>query len=156
MSLLFFRELCSGPVKMSRKSSLAILHAALPSCRQQVSVQLAASQKQFFRISINQQTDGVYKALTEMRVRTPWIEALRQSRESSSPNSMSPPEPVKPDLTPKRMSDSYFRCVCLSFDDLHSWLNHHSDTASSSGPMAARHLRQLFWPDTLRNVTHGP
>lgn len=63
---------------------------------------------QSFHTSRTCQTDGVYKALTEMRIRTPWIEALREAQNSS----VADPEPaVKPDLTPKRMSDSYVSLV---------------------------------------------
>jgi hypothetical protein len=101
---------------MKSKSSIHLLQAILqPGCRQ-IRAQLSIAPRRGFRCSINQQTDGVYKALTEMRVRTPWIEALRQNRdydgeESSSQEHKSPSQPVKPDLTPKRMSDSYFKCV---------------------------------------------
>jgi hypothetical protein len=45
-----------------------------------------------------------------MRVKTPWVDALAQSREQQA----EPAEneaPPKPDLTPKRMSDSYFSGV---------------------------------------------
>lgn len=53
-------------------------------------------------------TDGVYKAITAMRTPKPWIEALRESRERSAGAPTSYP---KPDLTPKKMSDSYYRVV---------------------------------------------
>lgn len=59
-------------------------------------------------------TDGVYKALTEMRVKTPWIEALRTQRKqgsdpiTTSDTSSKPPEH---NLRPKKMSDSYHRVV---------------------------------------------
>jgi acyl-coenzyme A thioesterase 9 len=59
-----------------------------------------------------QATDGVYKAITEMRIRTPWIEALRESREGTTG---APTESVKPDLTPKKMSDSFVKFVCLGY-----------------------------------------
>lgn len=56
-------------------------------------------------------TDGVFKALTEMRVRKPWIEALRERREAEKNPVSTPVESLKPDLTPKRMSDSYVSVV---------------------------------------------
>ncbi|EHY59236.1 hypothetical protein HRR83_001495 [Exophiala dermatitidis] len=56
-------------------------------------------------------TDGVYKELAEMRVRTPWIEALRRKREQEQNPTASNAEPVKVDLTPKKMSDSYVRMI---------------------------------------------
>lgn len=64
-----------------------------------------------FHASQVQNTDGVFKALTEMRVRKPWIEALREKREAEKNPSSTPVESVKPDLTPKKMSDSYTSVV---------------------------------------------
>jgi hypothetical protein len=61
-----------------------------------------------FHTTQPQATDGVYKAITEMRIRTPWIEALRKSREGSTG---APTESVEPDLTPKKMSDSFVKFV---------------------------------------------
>ena len=63
-------------------------------------------------------TDGVFRALTESRVRTPWIEALRtQQRAGPDPSeaSQQPKTPAKRNLEPKRMSDSYHSVVsgCL-------------------------------------------
>lgn len=98
-------------VKMNSKSSVRMLQAILQSCRQQSRAQLPSIQRRCFRSSINHQTDGVYKALTEMRVRTPWIEALRQNTGTECQDSEGPSQLVKPDLTPKTMSDSYFKCV---------------------------------------------
>ncbi|KAL2041169.1 hypothetical protein N7G274_006113 [Stereocaulon virgatum] len=60
------------------------------------------------------QTDGVYKDLTSMRVRTPWIEALRKQREEETDptkKSGTPETPPNRDLTPKNMSDSYHRVI---------------------------------------------
>ncbi|KAL8861203.1 MAG: hypothetical protein Q9178_002419 [Gyalolechia marmorata] len=60
------------------------------------------------------QTDGVFKELTEMRVRTPWIEALRKKeQEGIDPTQISsvPATPTNRDLTPRRMSDSFHRVV---------------------------------------------
>ena len=59
-------------------------------------------------------TDGVYNALTEMRVRTPWIEALRKQREDNGNGKDKSNIRVTPpgrDLTPKKMCDSYHRVV---------------------------------------------
>ncbi len=63
-----------------------------------------------------QKTDGVYKALTEMRVRIPWIEALRKQREegngpATSPSSLS--HPSDRGLKAKKMSDSFHKVVCI-------------------------------------------
>ena len=67
-------------------------------------------------------TDGVYTALTEMRVKTPWIEALRKQQEDGIDPRRKSDKPATPpdrDLTPKKMSDSYHRVVCtVSREDL--------------------------------------
>ncbi|GLI77640.1 hypothetical protein PoHVEF18_005931 [Penicillium ochrochloron] len=57
-----------------------------------------------------------------MRVKTPWIEALTQSREAAreSREGVPPPTPVKPDLTPKKMSDSYYSAILPLAQD--KWL----------------------------------
>lgn len=55
-------------------------------------------------------TDGVYKALTEMRVRKPWIEAFRENQRKESGNQTQKQYP-KPDTTPKTMADSYVSLV---------------------------------------------
>ena len=59
-------------------------------------------------------TDGVYKDLTNMRVRTPWVEALRKHKEEGydpTKTSTTPATPPDRDLTPKKMSDSFHRVV---------------------------------------------
>ena len=59
-------------------------------------------------------TDGVYKALTEMRVRIPFIEALRNqktSQEASGSKLRGPATPSHRDMSPKSMSESYHRVV---------------------------------------------
>ena len=60
-------------------------------------------------------TDGVYKDLTNMRVRTPWVEAWRKKQEEEkdpSKETTMPATPAERDLKPKRMSDSFHRVVC--------------------------------------------
>lgn len=54
-------------------------------------------------------TDGVYKALTEMRVRKPWIEAFRESQKKDGGQTQK--QYPKPDTTPKTMADSYVSLV---------------------------------------------
>lgn len=84
-----------------------------------------------FHESAPSRTDGVYKQLTEMRVRTPWIEALRKSRETGSQSPAAASDPPKPDLTPKSMADSHFNFVLPLAQD--PWL---LDTyANSSGQL---------------------
>jgi acyl-coenzyme A thioesterase 9 len=59
-------------------------------------------------------TDGVFRALTENRITTPWIEAL-QNKENAGHDANKPsgkPEtPSDRHLSPKRMSDSYHSVV---------------------------------------------
>ncbi|KAF1849801.1 Thioesterase/thiol ester dehydrase-isomerase [Cucurbitaria berberidis CBS 394.84] len=67
-----------------------------------------------FQSSAPQRTDGVFRELTSMRVRTPWVEALQQqqaeSKEPKAPSSKSE-VPKERDLTPKHMNDSYHSVV---------------------------------------------
>ena len=63
-------------------------------------------------------TDGVYRALTEMRVKTPWIEALRKREQDGSDSQKAYKAPATPqdrDLSPKKMGDSHISIVC-TFD----------------------------------------
>jgi len=49
-----------------------------------------------------------------MRVRTPWVEALRKQREEGidpTKKSSTPATPSDRDLKPKKMSDSFHRVV---------------------------------------------
>lgn len=68
----------------------------------------------FFSSCQVRNTDGVYSALTEMRVKTPWVEALKSKGKEGSEKIESPQistELTGRDLTPKKMSDSYHRVV---------------------------------------------
>jgi acyl-coenzyme A thioesterase 9 len=53
----------------------------------------------------------VFKALASMRVRKPWIEALREKKELDKHPVSAPEQSMKADLTPKKMSDSYTSVV---------------------------------------------
>jgi acyl-coenzyme A thioesterase 9 len=45
-------------------------------------------------------------------MQVPWIEAFRkQQREAANKSQSEPPAPAKPDLMPKKMSDSYHSVV---------------------------------------------
>ncbi|KAL3437672.1 HotDog domain-containing protein [Aspergillus tetrazonus] len=54
-----------------------------------------------------------------MRVKTPWIEALNKSREQPQSGQEEAPR-AKPDLTPKRMADSYYSAILPLAQD--KWL----------------------------------
>ncbi|KAK7532394.1 HotDog domain-containing protein [Phyllosticta citribraziliensis] len=59
-------------------------------------------------------TDGVFRDLTEARIQTPWIEALRKKqRDGEDPTRASgiPQVPANRNLEPKPMSDSYHRVI---------------------------------------------
>ena len=56
-------------------------------------------------------TDGVYRELTNMRVATPWVEALRKQREEGPNPTKTLNTPTDRDLKPKKMSDSFHRVV---------------------------------------------
>ena len=51
-----------------------------------------------------------------MRVKTPWIDALTQSREAEKAGpQVKAGQSVKRDISPKKMSDSYYSAVCTFF-----------------------------------------
>ncbi|RMJ26036.1 acyl-CoA thioester hydrolase [Aspergillus sp. HF37] len=65
-----------------------------------------------------------------MRVKTPWIDALTKQRSDAALGRTEEQQPeaesAKPDLTPKRMSDSYYSAVLPLAQDkwlLDSYLN---------------------------------
>ncbi|GAB7330392.1 hypothetical protein MBLNU13_g02012t1 [Cladosporium sp. NU13] len=67
-----------------------------------------------FATSATRSTDGVFRALTENRVRTPWIEALtKKQQEGKDPSRASgnPETPPDRDLSPRSMSDSYHSVI---------------------------------------------
>ncbi|KAB8239827.1 HotDog domain-containing protein [Aspergillus alliaceus] len=55
-----------------------------------------------------------------MRVKTPWIEALTKSREDAKSDKGVSAPVAKPDLTPKKMSDSYYSAILPLAQD--KWL----------------------------------
>ncbi|KID96116.1 acyl-coenzyme A thioesterase 9, partial [Metarhizium majus ARSEF 297] len=60
----------------------------------------------------HRQTDGVFRALTEQRMQVPWIEAFRKQQcETANKSQREPPAAAQPDLTPKKMSDSYHSVI---------------------------------------------
>lgn len=49
-----------------------------------------------------------------MRVKTPWIDALKKQREEAK-SQKAPTSTAEPDLTPKKMSDSYYSAVSSKY-----------------------------------------
>jgi len=63
-------------------------------------------------------TDGVFRALTDERVQTPWIVALRKKQAEGEDPTKATSQPALPadrKLEPKRMSDSYHSVVSRSY-----------------------------------------
>lgn len=63
-------------------------------------------------------TDGVFRALTDERVQTPWIVALRKKQTEGEDPTKAASQPALPadrKLEPKRMSDSYHSVVSHSY-----------------------------------------
>ncbi|KAL4785744.1 HotDog domain-containing protein [Aspergillus varians] len=85
-----------------------------------------------------------------MRVKTPWIDALNRSREAAKPGHVEAPR-AKPNLAPKKMSDSYYSAILPLAQDkwlLDSYLNASGhirlgsllmDLDAFAGVIAARH-----------------
>jgi acyl-coenzyme A thioesterase 9 len=74
----------------------------------------AIEQNRGFHSTASRHTDGVFKELTSMRVRTPWVEALRQQQtEGKKPAESSSKSEIPKDrnLEPKHMDDSYHSVV---------------------------------------------
>jgi acyl-coenzyme A thioesterase 9 len=68
-------------------------------------------QRRSFSVYSRSRTDGVYRELTAMRTRVPFIEAFRKQQNGTSKTQLGATETVERDLTPKTMSDSYTRIV---------------------------------------------
>jgi hypothetical protein len=105
-------------------------------------------------------TDGVYRELTAMRTRTPFIEAFRKQQE----NKPAPPtstENVHRDLSPKSMSDSFTRVVRhmtslllflpLTLSRSYHWLETHGSWTATS-----THLAISGWAQSSWTWTHSP
>lgn len=82
-------------------------------CFQSPAPLIFATQRSF-HCSPSQRTDGVFRELTSMRVRTPWVEAFRkQQQDGKQPGEASAESkvPKDRDLSPKHMNDSYHSVV---------------------------------------------
>ena len=82
-----------------------------------------------------------------MRVRTPWIEALRKKKEEGiDPTKKSDTPETSPDrdLKPKKMSDSFHRVVYMAATALHSigLTDPEIGNTTCSRSMATRQLSQ--------------
>jgi acyl-coenzyme A thioesterase 9 len=101
-------------LRTSTLRRLPLRPRSIPPCNCPVSLRLLIPVTRSFHSSTAQRTDGVFRELTAMRVRTPWIEALRkQQQEGSDSSAATGKQKVSSDrkLTPKRMSDSYHSVI---------------------------------------------
>ncbi|OAK95868.1 Thioesterase/thiol ester dehydrase-isomerase [Phaeosphaeriaceae sp. SRC1lsM3a] len=83
-------------------------------CPRSPSLALSCHSSRAFHCSPSQRTDGVFKELTSMRVRTPWIEALRnqqaEGKQAVEPSGK-PEVPKDRNMQAKHMNDSYHSVV---------------------------------------------
>ena len=82
----------------------------LPRIRSALHPQLPGRSRPFSACS-RCRTDGVYRELTAMRTRVPFIEAFRNQQNGTTKAQPTSTEKVERDLTPKTMSDSYTKVV---------------------------------------------
>lgn len=88
---------------------------ARPDCRASKALLPGATQASFTAtrdIHATPARAGSRQEWKTMRVKTPWIEALTKSREAPAPSGDGATQ-NKPDIKPKRMSDSYYSAVCV-------------------------------------------
>ncbi|KAJ5790514.1 uncharacterized protein N7518_007525 [Penicillium psychrosexuale] len=109
---------------LSRRSALARSKslAALPA-RAAVAAQPSCINTQDFHSTPSQA--AARPTWMPMRVKTPWIDALTQMREAQKPGPHED-ESIKRDVTPKKMSDSYYSAILPLAQDkwlLDSYLN---------------------------------
>lgn len=125
-------DITSSNVRTRRQSDMSLRYvtktvlrrtgSATGICRmngsvQQFSVDPVVSQRtshSYFHTYVSRQTDGVFRELTSMRVRTPWIEALRQQQTESIGSAPPSGEPEMAGVRvnePKHMDDSYHAVV---------------------------------------------
>lgn len=85
--------------------------------RSKATSHLQPSSHRSFSAATPRQTDGVFTALTNERVQTPWVEAFRKQQAEKAagekPSAGQPSVPKERDLTPRKMSDSYHSVVCM-------------------------------------------
>ncbi|KAF1921934.1 HotDog domain-containing protein [Ampelomyces quisqualis] len=83
-------------------------------CSQLRAPVLSTTSRRNFHGSPSQRTDGVFKELTSMRVRTPWVEAFRkqekEGKQAAEPSGK-PEVPKNRNLKAKHMNDSYHSVV---------------------------------------------
>lgn len=109
-----------------------------------------------FSASTACRTDGVYRELTAMRTRTPFIDAFRKQQEAGSTAKHEPTERVERDLSPKSMSDSFTRVVNHMIRLFgHPSLTPFLDITSSKRSMAVRQLYQFLGKSQAGNNLYG-
>ena len=127
----------------------------LPSIRRARRPQLPVQSRAFSACS-RCRTDGVFRELTEMRTRVPFIEAFKKQQSETTKSRPVSAEKVERDLTPKTMSDSYTRIVsCVTHPQWAGKELNEIDITSGSRSMASGLVYQFFWPYTPGNHLYG-
>lgn len=98
-----------------------------------------------------------------MRVKTPWIDALNESREPRVSASSLMSTPMQLDLTPKEIQDSAYKAVCVL---IHSFLLNipsimcrscadtiRTDSSTDKRSMASGYLSQCLWAYPVRGFS---
>lgn len=92
--------------------SKSLLPTALPA-RAAIAAQSPSNSREFHATRCNEEEK---RRVWAGRVKTAWIDALTESRKvAKGAKEGVPPPAVKPDLTPKKMSDSYYSAVSIDF-----------------------------------------
>lgn len=118
-------------------------------------------QSRWLSCSTRLQTDGVFRALTENRTQTPWIQALRKKQhDGHDPTKASgkAETPADRDLSARKMSDSYHSVVWPSVSPTKSPLRlTDADVDSPIGPrpLAVGHILECNWSYQTWNDIHG-
>lgn len=124
-------------------------------------LRLGHRQQQSFTTTSTRLTDGVYTELTAMRTRTPFVDAFRRQQEGAKSvmKAIAPKTPSKPDVTPKKMQDSYhsvvchvrhiFTCTHIDMLRLFPLAEIHGSWTTISTPVATSGLARYSWTLTL-------
>ena len=135
-----FRQLCQT-ILVQLKKIMAFTARCIP--RLTASIRFAFRprsllQTRSFSVCSRCRTDGVFRELTEMRTRVPFIEAFKKHQEEAIKSQPMSTVKVERDLNPKTMSDSYTRIVShVTVSRGRSRELMQVDIASRSRPMAS-------------------
>lgn len=95
---------------LSRSARLRSRVPSVLSARTAIATQRSCIDVQDFHSSPKQA--GSRATWMPMRVKTPWIDALSLRKEAEKVDSQQSGQQIERDLSPKKMSDSYYSAVC--------------------------------------------